>query len=106
MDDRRVFVRFPIEFSLKFLNLWEAKEGYAVTQDISAKGISILTAEQLPLYAGLEMWLKVPDKLQPLYTRGEVVWANKVSVDKYRVGINLEKADLMGISRILLKGRK
>ncbi len=101
MDDRRVFARFPVKFGLRFLNLWEGEEGKAVTQDISAKGVCMLLNEPLPLYTALELWLKVPDRNEPLYTRGEVVWSKKVNSNKYRVGISLEKADLMGISRFL-----
>jgi hypothetical protein len=47
------------------------------------------------------MWLKVPDKGEPLYLRGEVVWSRLEEADKYHCGVNLEKADLMGISRVL-----
>ncbi len=101
MDDRRVFSRFPVKFSLRFLNLWEGKEGKSVTQDISAKGVCLLINESLPLYTALELWINVPDRNEPLYTRGEVVWANKVNHNKYNVGIRLEKADLMGVSRSL-----
>lgn len=101
MDDRRVFARFPVKFGLRFLNLWESKEGKAVTQDISAKGMGILVNETLPLYTALELWVNIPDRSEPLYTRGEVVWANKASSNKYRVGISLGKADLMEISRLL-----
>jgi len=101
MDDRRVFTRFPVKFSLRFLNLWEGKEGKSLTQDISAKGVRLLLNESLPLYTALELWINVPDKNEPLYTRGEVVWTNKVNHNKYNVGIRLEKADLMGVSRSL-----
>lgn len=101
MDDRRVFARFPVKFGLRFLNLWEGKEGKSVTQDISAKGVCVLFNESLPLYTALELWISVPDKNEPLYTRGEVVWVNKAHHNKYSVGICLEKADLMGVSRSL-----
>lgn len=101
MDDRRVFVRVPIKFGLRFLNLWEGKEGGAVTQDISAKGIGFVANENFPIHTALEMWLNIPDKSEPVYSRGEVVWANKVSSSKYKVGVSLDKADLMGVSRLL-----
>lgn len=100
-DDRRVFARYPAEFSLLFLNLLENEEGKAVTFDVSAKGIGILSKQELHAHTAIEIWLRVPDRSEPLYTRGEVVWSNKISPSNYRIGINLEKADLIEISRLL-----
>lgn len=101
MEDRRIFARFAVEFPLRFFNLKENKEGVAQTQDVSAKGIGLMVNANLTPNTPLEMWLDIPDKGEPLYTRGEVVWSKMVESNKYRVGIDLEKADLMGLSRIL-----
>jgi len=100
-EDKRVFSRFKVDYTVKFLNLDSYKEGQAETQDVSAKGIGFKTKQELFVNTPLEMWIDVPDKGQPLYTRGEVVWAKRSEFDDYRVGISLDKADLMGISRIL-----
>ncbi len=101
MDDRRVFARFPVNFPLRFLNLEQSKEGEAVTFDISAKGIGIVADKELPVHSDVELWLKVPDNKEPFYTRGEVVWSKMLDTNKCRAGINLERADFMGISRVL-----
>ena len=101
MQDRRIFARFPTEFPLRFLDLNRGKEGQAQTQDISAKGIGFLTNEELSAHTSLEMWLEIPDKGEPLYARGEVAWSKPQGADEYRVGVNLERADLMGMSRVL-----
>ena len=101
MQDRRIFARFPTEFPLRFLDLKRGKEGQAQTQDISAKGIGLLTNEELSAHSPLEMWLEIPDKGEPLYARGEVAWSKPRGRDEYRVGVNLERADLMGMSRVL-----
>lgn len=100
-EDRRIFARFSARFPLRFLNMSLNKEGSAQTFDISAKGMGLITNEELPARTGLEMWLSLPDKKDPLYTRGEVVWSKSIGENEYRAGINLEKADLMGLSRIL-----
>ena len=100
-EDLRVFERFPVNLVMKYLDLGSNKEGQAQTMDISAKGIGVTTNAMLGLNTTVEMWLKVPDRGDPLYTRGEVVWSQMVSSNKYRSGVNLDKADLMGISRIL-----
>lgn len=101
MDDRRIFARFAVEFPMKFLDLGENKEGEATTFDISANGIGIVTDEELQPRNPLELWLKMPDTGDSFYTRGEVVWSRMVDSNKYKAGIHLEHADLMGISRLL-----
>jgi c-di-GMP-binding flagellar brake protein YcgR len=101
MEDRRIFERFNAHFPLRFLSLGENKEGQAVTQDISAKGMSFVTNEDLIPRTPLEMWLQVPDKGEPIYTRGEVVWSKMVEPTKYRAGVELEEAEFMSLSRVL-----
>lgn len=100
-EDKRVFARFPVNLALKFLDLLSNQEGQASAQDISAKGIGFVTNQELKPLTPLEMWLNVPDKGSPLYTRGEVAWSQMQSPTSYKIGINLERADLMGMSRIL-----
>ena len=100
-QDRRIFERIPVERSLRFLAPRSNRAGLAQTQDISAQGISLLTEKELLPRTPLEMWLHIPDKGEPLYARGEVVWSKMVEPNRYRVGICLEKIDFMGISRVL-----
>jgi hypothetical protein len=101
-SDRRIFERFPVQLPLRFLGIDSSSEGQAQTYDVSAKGIGILAKKALPLRTVLELWLDIPDKGEPLYARGQVVWSKQDSAGEgHRLGINLEKADLMGISRVL-----
>jgi hypothetical protein len=76
-------------------------EGQAMTLDISAKGIGLVSGFALKPRAALEMWLEVSDKQEPIYTRGEVVWSEKAESGNFTAGINLEKANLMDLSRLL-----
>lgn len=101
MEDRRIFARFPATFSLRFLDLNKNWEGLAQTSDISAKGIGMELSEELVPRTSLEMWLNIPDRFGPLYIRGKIVWSKMVKPSKYRAGVELEKADLMGLSRVL-----
>jgi hypothetical protein len=100
-NDKRVFARFPVQMALRFIDLLSNTEGQAHAYDISAKGLGFMATEELKPLTPLEMWLQVPDKGEPLYTRGEVVWSEMVEPNKYKAGINLERADLMGVSRVL-----
>ena len=101
MEDRRIFERFTARFPLRFLSAVENKEGQAVTRDISAKGVGFVTDEELVPHTGLEMWFEVPDKGEPIYARGQVAWLRRAEPAKFRAGVELEKADFMGISRVL-----
>ncbi len=101
MQDKRIFERFPARFPLRFLDLRENRESQAEVLDVSAKGVGMITREQLQPNTTLEMWLHIPDKGEPLYTRGQVAWSRAQGPNEYRAGINLERADMMGLSRVL-----
>ncbi|MDD5465796.1 MAG: PilZ domain-containing protein [Candidatus Omnitrophica bacterium] len=100
MHDHRIFERFRKEFSARFIGL-DGKEGQAQTFDVSAKGLGLSTTNELESKTPLEIWLDVPGSTDPLYTRGQVVWSRLAGVSGYRSGIELERADLMGVSRLL-----
>ncbi len=101
MEDRRIFQRFNIRFPIKLLDLNTGKEINAETGDVSAKGLGVWSRETLSPRTPLEAWLKIPDRGEPLYTRGNVVWSKPEGKGEYHLGIDLERADLMGLSRIL-----
>jgi c-di-GMP-binding flagellar brake protein YcgR len=101
MEDRRIFARFPVKVPVKFLKQQEAEEGQAQAYDFSARGIGLVTEQQLLPKTALELWVELQDQAQPLYLRGEVVWSVPAGENAYRAGVNLEKAELMSLSRIL-----
>lgn len=100
MNDYRIFERFRKEFSARFIGL-DGKEGTAQTLDVSAKGLGLSTKHKLESQASLEIWLNVPGSTDPLYTRGQVVWSKMEGAKDWHSGIELERADLMGVSRLL-----
>jgi len=102
MEERRVLARINTKFPLRFLDSTSGREGNADTVDISANGVGLVTAENLMVRTPLEMWLDIPDKHEPLYIRGEVVWSQVFGeAGQQRVGVRLEKAELMGLARVL-----
>lgn len=105
MEDRRVFARINIKFPLKFLDPSSGKEGKGETVDISANGVGFITKEKISTKTPLEMWLEIPDRHSPLYTRGDVVWS-KADAKKQRVGVRLEKAEFMGLGRAMWLKRR
>ena len=101
IEDHRIFERFPVQCSARFLNLNNGKEGLAQTVDISAKGLGLSCDQELLLNTPLEIWLQMPGKGEPLYIRGEVAWTKTEGLAGYHFGVQLEKAALMGISHLL-----
>jgi hypothetical protein len=103
MDDRRVFERVPAHFPLRFLNLYSGKEIKAEACDISAKGVGLIASEAVEPHTPLELWLKISETSEPLYVRGEVVWSSQVEEDKdkFKSGVQLERAHLMAFSRFV-----
>jgi hypothetical protein len=99
--DSRIFERFSRRLPARFINLDNGKEGLAQTLDISAKGLGLSTGQELKPHSALEIWLDISGASEPLYTRGEVAWSRPESGGSYRAGVALDKADLMGISRLL-----
>lgn len=106
MEDRRVFARINTKFPLRFLDPSTGREGRADAVNISANGLGLITNEQLSDKTPLEVWLGIPDQHQPLYTRGEVVWSKWLENNQQYVGVRLEKAELIGLARILWMRRK
>ncbi len=101
-EDRRIFARIDSSFPVRFLNPADGSEGDAETTDFSANGLGLVTEGYIPRRTPLELWLSIPDYHAPLYTRGEVVWSSRSGErGQNRVGIRLERAELMGLARIL-----
>ncbi|MGD0335582.1 MAG: PilZ domain-containing protein [Candidatus Omnitrophota bacterium] len=100
-SDKRVFERFPARFNLRYIDLFSNQEGRGWTNDISAKGLGITLNGQLSNSAPIEMWVEVPGRQEPHYLRGEVAWCEKGGRENFRVGVNLERANLMGMSGLL-----
>jgi len=104
--DKRIFRRFEAVFPVRILDEIDSREGRGRTADISAKGVGIMIGVQLKVRTPLELWIEPPDEMDPLYTRGEVAWSMPTGVNEYRTGVNLEKADLLGLSRLLRQAKK
>ena len=103
--DRRVFARIPIKLPIRFLASGKDKECLGQTFDISANGIGLSCQEEgLSPQTPLEMWLDLPEASSPFYTRGEVVWSSSLTdLAQQRVGVRLDKAELMGLAPVLWK---
>lgn len=101
LPDKRIFERFAMQFPVRYLHAGEKEERAGICLDMSAKGLGVMTNYALEVKTPLELWISVPDQGESLYSRGEVVWSKATGTNEYRAGINLERADLMGLSRLM-----
>lgn len=102
--DRRVFARIPKTLSVRFLASGEDKECKGQTVDISATGIGLVSEKNFSPQTALELWLELPDTQSSFYTRGEIVWSRFLEGEaKQRLGVRLEKAELVGLAPALWK---
>lgn len=92
--ERRACQRFPIKIVFKYFDLNLMQEGYAQTQDISAKGLSFLSSTEMLADTPLDIWLEMPDDGEQIYVKAKTVWSAKVDPDRYRVGVQLENIEL------------
>ncbi len=99
-EDRRIFERFTATLPVNLIDLDAGKESQGETYDVSAKGLGVVSNEYLKPGNRLELWLNIKDGREPFYTKGSVMWSAQEETGRYRTGILLEKAELMGMARI------
>jgi len=99
--ERRRFVRFGRILPIKFKDLDTQQEGKGQSHDISAKGIGFITDTPLPEKANVEILVYVADNYNPICLRGKVTWSTTVGPNSYRIGVDLEEVDFLGIARVL-----
>ncbi|MCX7661859.1 MAG: PilZ domain-containing protein [Candidatus Omnitrophica bacterium] len=63
--------------------------------------MGLITHEELKPQTPLELWVTIPGKREPFYTRGRVVWSKPISSEEYRVGVELEKAEFINFSSLI-----
>ena len=101
VEDRRLFERLSASFSLRFLDFATNKVGEGRVRDVSANGVGFVSSEYLAPNTALGIWLEAPGQDEPFYTRGAVAWSESIGSEQHRIGVRLERPQLMGIARIL-----
>ena len=99
VGDRRIFERFPLELSLQYVDPATNQERQAQVHDMSAAGMGPITDHKISPNANL--WFHIPYSDKSLFAKGAVVWENMVDLNKYRVGIRFDNADILGIAGVI-----
>jgi hypothetical protein len=100
-EDKRIFERISSSVPVKVLDLHANREFDGMTYDVSAKGLGLELGSTLMPQSQVEIWLRINDRQDPLYTRGNVVWSRPEVAESARIGVHLDRADLMGVARFL-----
>jgi len=99
--EKRKFVRFLIAIPLKYAKMGIDKLSAARTYDISAQGVGLITAEELPVNTPLNICLKVPDNGEEIALGAEVAWSRQLDDSSYRSGLRLKSAQIKPIPLVL-----
>jgi hypothetical protein len=100
--EKRKLVRFLVAIPVKYAKLALRNiSGPICTHDISAQGVGLITAEELPVNSPLDICLKVPDNGEEIRLEAEVVWSKQLEASKYRCGLKLKGAQIKPIPLVL-----
>jgi len=99
--ERRMFERIKAGFPVDILVTGGAEEIKAESLEVSAGGMSVVSRRKADVGKDLKLWLNIQDKRKPFYTQGKVRWVNSSDGNRFRFGIEFDKPEFMGISRVL-----
>jgi hypothetical protein len=97
--DRRMFARFKAEILLRCLT--DKRESCCLTLDISAQGLGLVSPARFRPDSQVELYLRLPETKEEFMTEGTIAWCREVEKDKFRLGVYLEKPELMIVSQLL-----
>ena len=100
-DERRRYPRYEVNIFLRSIDLNSTREIQCNTHDISQNGIGLSGNRSFPSGTSLDIWLHMPDNNEQIHTKGKVVWTSMIGPDRFRSGIELDKADLVPIPLVL-----
>ncbi len=92
VPEKRRFARFLISIPLKYARASIKEISDVKVNDISAEGISLITAEELPVKSPLNICLVIPDNGEEVALDAEVVWSKCNGNGHYRSGLRLNSA--------------
>lgn len=100
-EEKRSQPRFQSEIPLSFCEPNTSRIVNGKTHDICAEGICILTSQEIPIGAALDITIQMPDTGEKIFRKGKVVWLCSFNASGYKLGIKLEKPPLKPIALAL-----
>ncbi len=99
-QEKRKLVRFLITIPLKYAKMSLKTVDSICTHDISAQGVGLITAEELPVNTPIVLCLKIPDNGEEVSLEAEVIWSAQTS-SLYRSGVRLKNSPIKPIPLVL-----
>ena len=99
--EKRKFVRFLISIPLKYARVGIQQFNKAVTKDISAEGLRLITTEELPVNTPLNIRLIMPDNGEEIPLDAEVLWSKSEGAGCHHSGLRLKDNHLKPIPLVL-----
>ncbi len=101
-SEKRKFVRFLVSIPLKYARLSIKPHISAMTKDISAQGLGLITAEELPVNSSLNICLAMADNGEEIPLETEVVWSRSESgTSKFCSGLKIKNRQIKPIPLVL-----
>lgn len=99
--EKRKFIRFLISIPLKHVKMSIKQVTDVTTSDISAEGLGLITAEELPLNTSLSLCLVIPDNGEEISLDAEALWFKCSGPGRYRYGLKLKNIQIKPIPLVL-----
>jgi len=100
MNDKRIYERFIARFPAKFKDVREDFGVNVFLREASAGGVKIRCKERLYINDSISIEVKLPDDIDPMILKGEVVWAKNPNPALWDIGLQFHKVHLMHMSRL------
>jgi len=98
-NERRVCTRFPVSVLVKCVS--KNQHMIAESFNISAKGLGLITNEELSCGSRVNMFVLTPGSGEKVAVQGRVVWAENFGFGKYKIGIALGHTELKPVTIVL-----
>ena len=82
MSEKRKFMRFDVAVEVEYMVPGNGTpiEGISVTRNLSREGMQITVNGKLVPGTELEIKLRIPEDVAPVYAKGDLVWVEKSEV--------------------------
>ncbi len=99
--EKRKGVRFLISIPLKYAKVGIKQLADAVTNDISAEGLGLITVEDIPVNTPLNVSLTMPDNGEVIPIDTEVLWSKSDVSGRCHIGLKFKNSRLKLIPLVL-----
>jgi len=104
MSEKRKFMRFDVAVEVEYMVPGNSApiEGISVTRNLSREGMQITVNSKLVPGTELEIKLRIPEDVAPVYAKGGLVWVEKSEVKtESAAGIKFTQMSPFDRNRIL-----